>query len=47
MVNISDVGQSGISVVGYNNSLVAMTVTRTGCSGIHVTGGDQVSIVMS
>lgn len=44
---IQDIGGAGISVTGYNNTLTSVAVTRTGCSGIHVTGGDQVWYIIS
>ena len=42
IMNVHFTGGSGIAVSGYNNTLVGVAVTRTGCGGIHLSGGDQV-----
>ena len=41
-VAVHDVGGSGLSITGYNNTLRGISVIRTGCGGIHMSGGDQV-----
>ena len=43
-MTIHDVGGAGLSVSGYNNTLTGIKVTKTGCGGIHLSGGDQVSV---
>ena len=41
-VAVHDVGGSGLSITGYNNTLSDVSVINTGCRGVHMSGGDQV-----
>lgn len=40
--HVHDVGGLGVSAIG-NNIQVTVNVSRTGCGGVKLVGGDQVS----
>ena len=42
-LTITNSGDSGIAVTGYNNTLDSLSISNLGCGGIHLSGGEQVN----
>ena len=42
-LKITNSGDSGIAVTGYNNTLDNLSISNMGCGGVHLSGREQVN----